>query len=71
LLWTPHGRARVAGVWVANQALDDILTRRQSCFTATVSSPIDVSRYHRTQLAIGQRLKILSLTFLFSDLKDS
>lgn len=60
-------------VWVTNQALDDLLKRREPVRSAkrllTNQSFRDI---YRTQtLAIGQRLKILSLTFLFSDLKDS
>lgn len=60
-------------VWVANQALDDILTRRKAVLTATRLLTNQTFRdiYRTDTLAIGQRLKILSLTFLFSDLKDS
>src|SRR5260370_1107000 len=60
-------------VWVANQALDALLNRRKPILAAT--RPLDNQTFrdiYRTEtLAIGQRLKILSLTFLFSDLKDS
>src|SRR4029078_5008363 len=60
-------------VWVQNQALDDMLTRRKPVLTATRlltnQTFRDISR--TDTLGIGQRLKILSLTFLFSDLKDS
>ena len=60
-------------VWVQNQALDDLLTRRKPILTAkrllTNQTFRDLDR--TDTLAIGQRLKILSLTFLFSDLKDS
>jgi class 3 adenylate cyclase len=60
-------------VWVANQALDDLLQRRKPILTAKRLLTNQTFRdIHRTDtLAIGQRLKILSLTFLFSDLKDS
>jgi class 3 adenylate cyclase len=60
-------------VWVANPALDDILKRRKSVLTATRLLTNQTFRdiYRTDTLAIGQRLKILSLTFLFSDLKDS
>ena len=60
-------------VWVANQALDDILTRRKPVLTATrlLTNQTFRDLYRTDTLAIGQRLKILSLTFLFSDLKDS
>src|SRR6267142_5491597 len=60
-------------VWVANPALDDLLKRRKSVLTATrlLTNPTFRDVYRTDTLAIGQRLKILSLTFLFSDLKDS
>ena len=60
-------------VWVANQALDDILKRRKPILTAKRLLTNQTFRdiYRTDTLAIGQRLKILSLTFLFSDLKDS
>jgi class 3 adenylate cyclase len=60
-------------VWVANQALDDLLKRRKPILTAKRLLTNQTFRdIYRTQtLAIGQRLKILSLTFLFSDLKES
>ncbi len=60
-------------VWVQNQALDDLLMRRKPCLTAKrlLSNQTFRDQYRTDTLAIGQRLKILSLTFLFSDLKDS
>jgi class 3 adenylate cyclase len=60
-------------VWVANQAMDDLLTRRKPILTAKRLLTNQTFRdiYRTDTLAIGQRLKILSLTFLFSDLKDS
>src|ERR1700730_1028511 len=60
-------------VWVANQALDDLLKRRKPILTARRLLTNQTFRdiYRTETLAIGQRLKILSLTFLFSDLKDS
>jgi class 3 adenylate cyclase len=60
-------------VWVANQALDELLTRRKPVLTAKRLLTNQTFRdiYRTDTLAIGQRLKILSLTFLFSDLKDS
>ncbi|HMJ27433.1 MAG TPA: DUF5939 domain-containing protein, partial [Xanthobacteraceae bacterium] len=60
-------------VWVANQALDDLLTRRKPILTAKrlLTNQTFRDLYRTETLAIGQRLKILSLTFLFSDLKDS
>jgi class 3 adenylate cyclase len=60
-------------VWVANQALDDLLKRRKPILTAKRLLTNQTFRdiYRTDTLAIGQRLKILSLTFLFSDLKGS
>jgi class 3 adenylate cyclase len=60
-------------VWVGNQALDDLLKRRKPVLTAKrlLSNQTFRDIYRTDTLEIGQRLKILSLTFLFSDLKDS
>src|SRR6202171_3531726 len=60
-------------VWVANTAPDDLLKRRKPILTARRLLTNQTFRdiYRTETLAIGQRLKILSLTFLFSDLKDS
>src|SRR6195256_3971994 len=66
------GRVRPT-VWLMNQALDDLLKRRKPILTAKRLLTNQTFRdiYRTETLAIGQRLKILSLTFLFSDLKDS
>jgi class 3 adenylate cyclase len=60
-------------VWVANQALDDILERRKPVLTAKRLLTNQTFRdiYRTDTLAVSQRLKILSLTFLFSDLRGS
>ena len=60
-------------VWVANQALDALLKQRKPILTAKRLLTNQTFRdiYRTDTLAIGQRLKILSLTFLFSDLKGS
>ena len=60
-------------VWLANQALDDILKRRKPILTAKRLLTNQTFRdiYRTDTLAIGQHLKILSLTFLFSDLRGS
>src|SRR3981189_2934311 len=60
-------------VWVANQALDDLLTRRKAVLTATRLLTNQTFRdiYRTDTLAIGQRLKVLSLTLRFSDLRGS
>src|SRR6266436_10337292 len=54
-------------VWLTNQVLDDLLRQRKPVLTATRLLTNQTFRdIYRTQtLAIGQRLKILSLTFLF------
>src|SRR6476659_2557539 len=59
-------------VWVASQALDDLLMRRKPFLTAKrlLTNQTFRDLYRTDTLAIGQRLKILSLTFLFSELKD-
>src|SRR6476659_307381 len=51
-------------VWVANPALDDLLKRRKSVLTAARLLTNQTFRdiYRTDTLAIGQRLKILSLT---------
>src|SRR6516225_6532447 len=60
-------------VWIANQALDGLLKRRKPILNAKRLLTNQTFRdiYRTDTLAIGQRLKILSLTFLFSDLKGS
>jgi class 3 adenylate cyclase len=60
-------------VWLTNQALDDLLKRRKPVLNAKrlLTNQTFRDLYRTDTLAIGQRLKILSLTFLFSDLKDS
>src|ERR1700740_2357377 len=60
-------------VWVANRALDDLLKRRKPSLSAKRLLTNQTFRdiYRAETLTIGQRLKILSLTFLFSDLKGS
>jgi class 3 adenylate cyclase len=60
-------------VWLTNPALDDLLKRRKPVLTAKRLLTNQTFRdiYRTDTLAIDQRLKILSLTFLFSDLKGS
>jgi class 3 adenylate cyclase len=66
-------RRVLPAVWVANQALEDLLKRRKPILNAKrlLTNQTFRDTYRTDTLAIGQRLKILSLTFLFSDLKDS
>jgi class 3 adenylate cyclase len=67
-----NGRVLPA-VWVANPTLDQLLKRRKPILNAKRLLTNQTFRdiYRTDTLAIGQRLKILSLTFLFSDLKRS
>ena len=60
-------------IWVANQALEDLLKRRKPALTAKrlLTNQTFRDMYRTDTLDVGQRLKILSLTFLFSDLKGS
>jgi class 3 adenylate cyclase len=60
-------------VWMANQALDDLLKRRKPVLTAKRLLTNQTFRdiYRTETLDINQRLKITSLTFLFTDLKGS
>jgi class 3 adenylate cyclase len=61
------------GVWIAGQTLHDLLGRRKPVLTATRLLTNQTFRdiYRTDTLAIDQRLKIMSLTFLFTDLKGS
>src|SRR3979411_1751607 len=60
-------------VWLANQTLDDLLKRRKPILTAKrlLTNQTFRDLYRTDTLAIGQSLKILSLTFLFRDLRGS
>jgi class 3 adenylate cyclase len=66
-------RRVLPAVWIVNQALDDLLKRRKPILNAKRLLTNQTFRdiYRTDTLAIGQRLKILSLTILFSDLKGS
>ncbi|MGA0598047.1 adenylate/guanylate cyclase domain-containing protein [Enterovirga sp. CN4-39] len=61
------------GVWVAGKGLHDLLGRRRPFLTAKRLLANQTFRdIHRTDtLDVDQRLKITSLTFLFTDLKGS
>src|SRR5262244_731118 len=60
-------RRVLPAVWIANQALDGLLKRRKPILNAKRLLTNQTFRdiYRTDTLAIGQRLKILSLTFLF------
>jgi class 3 adenylate cyclase len=60
-------------VWIAGPALDKLLSRRKPFVTAKrlLSNQTFRNIYHADTLDVEQRLKITSLTFLFTDLKGS
>ena len=66
-------RRVLPAVWIANQALEDVLSRRRPVLTAKrlLTNQTFRDLYRTDTLAVDQRLKIISLTFLFSDLKGS
>ena len=69
-----HTDARVLpGLWVANDKLHELLGRRKPFLTAKRLLTNQVFRdiYGTDTIDIDQRLKITSLTFLFTDLKGS
>ncbi len=61
------------GVFVANKTMHDLLSSRQPFLTANrlLSNQTFREIYRTSTLDIDQRLKITSLTFLFTDLKGS
>lgn len=61
------------GVWVAGDALHELLGKRKPILTAKriLSNQTFRDLYKADNLNIDQRLKITSLTFLFTDLKGS
>jgi class 3 adenylate cyclase len=61
------------GVWIGNQKLHDLLGRRKPVLTAKRLLTNQTFRdiFHTDTLSVDQRLKIISLTFLFTDLKGS
>jgi class 3 adenylate cyclase len=61
------------GVWIAGPVLDQLLSRRKPFVTAKrlLSNQTFRDIYHADTLNVEQRLKITSLTFLFTDLKGS
>ena len=61
------------GIWIAGDKLHDLLGRRRAFLTAKRLLTNQTFRdiYRTDTLAVDQRLKITSLTFLFTDLKGS
>ena len=68
----PIGRV-LPGVWVAGDTLHDLLGKRRPFLTAKRLLTNQTFRdiYRTDTLDVDQRLKITSLTFLFTDLKGS
>jgi class 3 adenylate cyclase len=69
-----QSNARVLpGVWIAGDALHELLGKRKPILTAKriLSNQTFRDLYKADNLSIDQRLKITSLTFLFTDLKGS
>jgi len=61
------------GVWIAGKELDRLVSQRKPFVTAKrlLSNQTFRDIYHADTLDVEQRLKITSLTFLFTDLKGS
>ena len=61
------------GVWVAGNTLHELLGRRKPFLTAKrlLTNPTFHDIYRTNTLGVDQRLKITSLTFLFTDLRGS
>jgi len=61
------------GVWIADHTLEELLARRKPFLTAKRLLTNQTFRdiYRADMLDVEQRLKITSLTFLFTDLKGS
>ena len=66
-------RRILPGIWVANDAMHDFIGKRRPFLTAKrlLSNQTFRDIYRTDTLDIDQRLKITSLTFLFTDLKGS
>jgi class 3 adenylate cyclase len=66
-------RRVLPAVWIAGQKLHDMLARRRPFLTAKrlLTNQTFRDLYRTDTLDIDQRLKITSLTFLFTDLKGS
>lgn len=69
-----HTASRVLpGLWIANDAMHELLGRRRPFVTAKrlLSNQTFRDLYRTDTIAVDQRFKITSLTFLFTDLKGS
>jgi class 3 adenylate cyclase len=67
------GRRVLPGVWIANHALHEMMGKRKPFLTAKRLLTNQTFRdiYRTDTMDVDQRLKITSLTFLFTDLKGS
>ncbi|HUB97636.1 MAG TPA: adenylate/guanylate cyclase domain-containing protein [Stellaceae bacterium] len=67
------GRRTLPGVWVANDTLHALLGRRRPFLTAKrlLTNQTFRDLYRTDTLDLNQRLKITSLTFMFTDLRGS
>jgi hypothetical protein len=67
------GLRTLPGIWIAGDKLHDLLGKRRPFLTAKRLLTNQTFRdiYRTDTLAVDQRLKITSLTFLFTDLKGS
>ncbi len=66
-------RRVLPGMWIASDRLHDLMSRRRPFLTAKqlLSNQTFRDLHHTDTLDVNQRLKITSLTFLFTDLKGS
>jgi class 3 adenylate cyclase len=66
-------RRALVGVWIAGDRLHELLGRRKPFLTAKrlLTNQVFCDIYRTSTLDVDQRLKITSLTFLFTDLKGS
>jgi class 3 adenylate cyclase len=73
LLENRTDRRILPGIWIANDAMHDFIGKRRPFLTAKrlLSNQTFRDIYRTDTLDVDQRLKITSLTFLFTDLKGS
>jgi Family of unknown function (DUF5939)/Adenylate and Guanylate cyclase catalytic domain len=73
ILENRSGSRTLPGIWIADDKLHDLLGKRRPFLTANRLLTNQTFRdiYRTDTLAVDQRLKITSLTFLFTDLKGS
>jgi class 3 adenylate cyclase len=66
-------RRTLPGVWIANETMHELLGKRRPFLTAKrlLTNQTFRDLYRTDTIGLDQRLKITSLTFLFTDLKGS